>query len=234
MSEKGLTVLRRLVKASALVVGVGLVAGCAVAPLKMGAAAILGSQRISVATLDTEVTNLTQAAKQYPGVVNLTQAQATQATLTWLIRYQIQDELAQQAGITVSTAQAQAALAEAYAGAKANAAAQGLTNVTLNEVLAASGIPPNTAAEFGRFEAIETQFVKNANGGTLPTSSSSPAVTKFNNAQCTAAKALDIQVSPQFGRLDYTQYAVVSAPSIVSRAPGPAPTASPSGTAPAC
>ena len=62
--------LRRLIKASAVVIGVGLVVtGCAVTPVKMGSAAIVGNQRISVATLDTEVTNLSQAAKQYPGVV---------------------------------------------------------------------------------------------------------------------------------------------------------------------
>jgi len=216
-----------------LVVGVGLLAA-ACSPVKMGAAAIVGNQRITIATLDTEVTNLNQAVKLYPGIVSLTQAQATQATLTWLIRYQVEEELARQAGITVSTAQAQAALASAYAGAKANAEAQGLTNVSLNLILAASGIPPNTAGEFARFEAIETQFVKNANGGTLPTSTSNAITAKFNQAQCVAAKDLDIQVSPQFGRLDYTQYAIVAAPSIVSRAAGPAPTASPSGQAPAC
>ena len=225
--------LRRLIKASALVVGVGLLAA-ACSPVKMGAAAIVGDQRITIATLDTGVTNLTATAKLYPGIVSLTPAQATQATLTWLIRYQVQEELARQAGITVSDAQAEAALASAYAGAKANAEAQGLTNVSLDLILAASGIPPSTAAEFGRFEAIETQFVTNANGGTLPTSSSSPAVTKFTQAQCTAAKALDIQVSPQFGQFDYTQFTVVPAPSTVSRAAGPAPTASPSGQAPAC
>jgi len=226
-------VLRRLVKASALVVGVGLLAA-ACSPVKMGSAAIVGNERITIATLDTDVTNLNQAVKLYPGIVSLTPAQATQATLTWLIRYQVQEELARQAGITISTAQAQAALASAYAGAKANAEAQGLTDVSLNLILAASGIPPSTADEFGRFEAIQTEFVKNANGGTLPASTSTAITDKFNQAQCVAAKDLDIQVNPQFGRLDYTQYAVVPAPSVVSRAPGPAPTASESGQAPAC
>jgi hypothetical protein len=60
-------VLRRLVKASAIVIDVGLVAGCAVTPVKMGSAAIVGSERISIATLGIEVNNLNQAAKQYPG-----------------------------------------------------------------------------------------------------------------------------------------------------------------------
>jgi hypothetical protein len=229
-------VLRRLITASAIVVGVGLVAGCAVTPVKLGSAAIVGSQRISVATLGAEVTNLNQAAKQYPGVVNLTPVQATQATLTWLIRYQVNDELARQAGITVSAAQAGAALAAAYAAARASAEQQGLTNVTLTLILAASGIPPDTAAELGRYESITSQYLTIANGGTAPASSSAQTVAgaKLSLAECRAAKALDIAVNPQFGQLDYAQLQVVSAPSPVTRPAGPAVSASPVATAPAC
>jgi hypothetical protein len=222
---------------SAAVIGVGLVvAGCAVTPLKMGAAAIVGNQRITVATLDTEVTNLKQAAKQYPSVVQLNATQLTQDTLTWLVRYQINEELARQAGITISTAQAQTALAQVYASAKADAESEGLTNVTLNLIMAASGIPPNTSAELARYEAIETQYVKKVSGGKVPTSSSAQtaASSKFSHAQCLAAKALNIAINPQFGQMNYTQYAVVSAASPVTRSQGPAPTASPSGLTPAC
>ena len=68
----------------------------------------MGDERISIATLGTEAANLSQAAKQYPSVVNLTPVQETQATLTWLIRYQVNEEVASQAGITVSAAQAEA------------------------------------------------------------------------------------------------------------------------------
>ena len=228
--------LRRLIKASAIVIGVGLVTGCAVTPVKMGSAAIVGNQRISIATLGTEVTNLNQAAKQYPGVVNLTPTEATQATLTWLIRYQINEELARQAGITVSTEQAEAALAQAYATAKTAAEQQGLTNVTPTLILASSGIPPNTAAELGRYEAIADQYLKIANGGTTPTSSSAQtaAGNKLSQAECQAAKALNIAVNAQFGQLDYSQYQVVTAPNPVTRPPGPTASASPVATAPAC
>ena len=231
--------LRRLIKASAVVIGTGLaVTACSVSPVKMGAAAITGGQRITISTLNNQVTNLSQAAKRYPGVVTLTPLQQTQQTLTWLVRYQINDELASQNGITVSTAQAQAALAEIYASAQASAAAQGLSNVTLYLVLAANGIPPDTAAELGRYQAIETQYVKNVSGGTLPTSTAGQAAAsaRLTHAQCQAAKSLDILINPQFGRMDYSQapYQVVSAPSPVSGTPGPAPTASPSGTAPPC
>ena len=233
--RRDVAVLRRLVKASAIVIAAGLaVTGCS--SLKMGAAAITTSDRITIATLGTQVTNLNQTAKQYPGVVQLSATQETQQTLTWLIRYQINDELAAQNGITVTTAQTEAALAEIYASAKASAESQGLTNVTLDLVLAANGIPPDTSAQLGRYQAIETQYVKNVSGGTLPTSTSAQtaASAKLQQAQCQAAKALNILVNPQFGRLDYTQYQVVSAPSAVTRAQGPATAPSLSGLAPAC
>jgi hypothetical protein len=232
-------VLRRLVKASAFVIGTGLaMTACSVPPVKMGSAAILGNDRITIATLDSQVTSLNQTAKKYPGLVTLTPMQQIQRTLTWLVRYQINDELARQNGITVTTAQAEAALAAIYASARASAQAQGLTNVSLDLILAANGIPPDTSAELGRYQAIETQYVKNVSGGTIPTSTAgqAAATAKVGQAQCQAAKALGILINPQFGRMDYSQapYQVVSAPSAVTGTAGPAPTASPSGTAPAC
>ena len=228
-------VLRRLVRVSAVVLGAALVVtGCS--PVKMGAAAIVGNQRITIATLDTEVTNLSQNAKLYPGTVQLTPAQETQETLTWLVRFQINEELARQAGITVSTAQAEAALAQIYAAAKAQAQAQGLSNVTLNLILVANGIPPDMAAELGRYQAIQEQFILRANSGKIPTTTSAQSATtaKLQRAQCLAAKTLQIQINPQFGQLNYTQYQIVSAPNPVSGPPGPAKPTSQSGLMPAC
>jgi hypothetical protein len=231
-------VLRRLIKASAIVIGVGLLAtGCAVTPVKLGSAAIVGNERISIATLDNEVTNLSQAAKKYPGLVTLTATEETQATLSWLIRYQVFEELARQQGITISPAQANSALSSAVKTAQGSAEQQGLTNPSQELILAASGIPPDTAAELGRYEAIATQYQKNVNGGTLPATGSAAATTvgnKLNQAQCQAAKALNIEVNPQFGQLDYSQLQVVTAPSAVTRSQGPLTSASPVATAPAC
>jgi hypothetical protein len=230
-------VLRRLIKASAIVVGVGL-AMAACSPVKMGAAAIVGNQRITIATLDTEVTNLSRAAAQYPSAVPLNASQRTQSTLTWLIRYQITEQLARQQGITVSAAQGQKALNQAVTQAEASAAQQGLTNATQTLILAASGIPPDTSAELGRYEAISNQYLTVANGGTAPAAGSAAAtaaVNKLNQAECQAAKALNIQVNPQFGALDFTQYQIVPAPVTVTRAQGPVKAvASPPATAPAC
>ena len=228
-------VLRRLVGMSAVVLGAGLlVTGCS--PVKMGAAAITGDQRITIATLSTEVTNLSQAVKMYPGTVQLSQQQETQETLTWLIRFQINEELARQAGITVTPAQSEAALAQIYAAAKAQAQAQGLSNVTLNLILAANGVPPNLSSQVGRYQAIQTQFVRQANGGTLPTTTpaQTAASAKLQQAQCVAAKNLNIKVNPQFGQLNYTQFQVVSAPNPVAASPGPPKPAPTSGLTPAC
>ena len=228
-------VLRRLVKASAVVLGAGiLVTGCS--PVKFGAAAITGSQRITIATLTTEVTNLSQAVKLYPTTIQMSSAQETQQTLTWLVRFQINDELARQAGITITPAQAEAALAEIYAAAKSSAEAQGVSNVTLDLILAANGIPPNLSAELGRYQAIENQFVRQVNGGTIPTTTAgqTASTAKLQHAQCEAAKALTIKINPQFGQLNYTQYQVVSAPNPVAAPPGPPKPTPTTGQTPAC
>jgi SurA N-terminal domain len=230
-----MAVFSRFLKVSALVLGAGLVVtGCG--PLKLGAAAIVGDQRITVATLNTDVTNLSRQAKLYPGTVQLTAAQETQQTLTWLIRFKINEQLAKQAGITVSTTQAQQALNEIYKLAATNAQAQGINNVTLNLILTANGIPPNMATEVGRYQAIDDLFELQANGGKTPSTqgAQAAATTKLNQARCVAAKQLKIEVNPQYGRLDYSQYAIVASSPTVTRSAGPAPMALPSGLAPAC
>jgi hypothetical protein len=228
-------VLRRLVKLSAVALGAGLVV-TACSPVKVGSAAIVGNQRITIATLDTEVTNLSQAAKLYPGIVQLSQVQLTQQTLTWLIRFKINEELARQAGITISTAQAQNALNTIYAQTKASAKAHGITNVPLSLFLAANGIPPNLHNEVARYQAIDDQFLRQANGGQTPASTAAQSATgaKLTKARCLAAKSLNIKVNPQFGQLDYNQVAVVPAPSPVSRPAGSAKATSQAGLSPTC
>ena len=220
---------------SAVVLGAGLVV-TACSPVQMGSAAIVGDQRITIATLDNEVTNLNQAVARYKNTVQLSQAQQTQQTLSWLVRFKVNEELARRAGITVSTAQAQQALAEIYAAAKASAEQQGIPNPSLDLILAANGIPPNLAEEVGRYQAIDNEFARQANGGQDPTSQSAHAAisAQLTKARCQAAKALSIQVNPQFGQLNYNQLAIVAAPGTVFRPAGPAKANSQSGLTPAC
>jgi hypothetical protein len=228
-------VLRRLIAASAAVLGVGLVVtGCS--PVKFGAAATVGSQRITLATLDTEVTDLSQNVQLYHNPSSLTAAAQTQDTLTWLIRFQINEQLARAEGITVSAAQAQTALAQVDAEAKSELESEGISNPSLNYILSYIGIPPNLATEVGRYQAIDTQFIEQVNGGKVPTATAAQtaATAKLTRAQCVAAKTLKIEVSPQFGRLNYTQLDVVTVPGTVARPEGAAKAASAAGLTPAC
>jgi len=228
-------VLRRLITVSAAVLGVGLVAtGCS--PVKFGAAATVGSHRITLAALNTEVTNLSRNVQQYHNPSSLTAVQQTQDTLTWLIRFQINEQLARAQGITVSTAQAQTALAQIDAEAKSELASEGVSNASLDFILSYIGIPANLASEVGRYQAIDTQYIKQVNGGQVPTATAAQTATtaKLTRAQCLAAKSLQIKVNPQFGQLNYTQYEVVSVPATVARAEGPAKAASTAGLTPAC
>ena len=206
----------------------------ACAPVKMGAAAIVGAGRITTASLDTQVSDLQAAAKPYAREIQLTPAQMPNAVLSWLIRFDIMDEAAASAGISVTQAQVQAGVAAVNSQAAAIAAQQGLGGP--QPVLLNAGISPQMMPALGRFEAQQTEYAKQVNGGKLPstTAEDNTVNAALNKAQCSAAKSLNIQVNPQFGRLDYTQYSVVPAPDMLSRRPGapsPAPT---TGLTPAC
>ena len=212
----------------------GLIAGCA--PVQVGAAATVGSHRISTSQLDSEVAALAAAAKPYSGTVQLTAAQEPKAVLSWLIRFNVRDDLAASEHITVTPGQTQQALKGILQQVAAQAQQQGASNVAQDELLVAIGLPPDLKNELGRYQAIEIAYAEAHNGGKLPTSQ--PAVTaivqQFNLAECRVYKADPVRVSPQFGAMNYTQDAVVATPDTLSRAEGAASKPSTSGQSPSC
>lgn len=197
----------------------------ACSPVQIGAAAVVGDQRITVSSLDTQVSNLQAAVKPY-SQLPITTAQMPSAVLSWLIRFAVMDEVAARNGITVSKAQSEAALSSLKSVAQQN----GFPSTT--ELLVANGVPPQLFPEVGQWEAQRTAYALKLNNGKAPTQNA--FATAIAKSQCQAAKSLNIKVSPQFGRLDYTLLTVVAAPNVLSQAPGkptPAPT---TGLAPAC
>jgi peptidyl-prolyl cis-trans isomerase SurA len=230
VSRKGLFAKRGRRAAFLGAAGLGacaLLAACS--PVQAGAAAIVGDQRITVSSLDTQVSNLQEAAKPY-GSLPITTAEMPQAVLSWLIRFQVMDEVAAANGINVTDSQSQAALNLLSSVATQN----GFSSTA--ELLVANGVPPQMFSQVGRWEAQQTALALKDNGGRAPTTSAeqTAANNAINKAQCQASKTLNIKVSPQFGRLDYTQLAVVTAPDTLSR---PAVTPSPASTeglVPAC
>jgi hypothetical protein len=225
-------------RARAVAFGVVSLGACAVlaacAPVKMGAAAVVGDQRITQSALDTQVADLQAAAKPYGSQITLTAAQMPAAVLSWLIRFQIGDQVAADAGITLSQTDVQAGIASINSQAAQAASQEGVSSP--EAALVNAGISPQMVPDLGRYQAQELAFAKEANGGKLPTTQAegNTVTAALGKAQCTAAKSLNIQVNPQFGRLDYTQFAVVPAPDTLSRPPGVPSPAATTGLTPAC
>jgi SurA N-terminal domain len=218
------------------VLGAAGLGACAVlaacSPVQMGAAATVGSQRITTSNLDTQVSNLKAAAAPYGSSVQLTAAQMPSAVLTWLIRFAVMDQVAASKGITVTQAQSDQGLASLSAVATQD----GFSST--KELLVANGVAPSMFGQLGTWEAQQDAFARQANGGKEPTSSAEQNAfsVAIDKAQCTAAKSLNIKVSPQFGRFNYSSsaFSVVAAPDTLSRPPG-VPSAAPTGgLAPAC
>jgi SurA N-terminal domain len=202
----------------------------ACSPVQLGAAAIVGNQRITVSSLDTQVSNLQAVFKPNGSTSQLTTANMPAAVLSWLIRFEVWDQVAAANGISVTDAQSQAALSSLTSVAQQNGYS------STSQLLIDNGVPPQLFPQVGRWDAQETAYELKANGGKQPTTTTEQntvgaAVTK---AQCTAAKSLTIKVSPQFGRLDYTAFSVVPAADTLSRPAGTPSAASTEGLTPAC
>jgi hypothetical protein len=207
-------VLRTWIKLSAAAGVCGLaVAACGT--VHMGAAAIVGSQRVSSSNLSAEVANLNAGYQKYRSQVQLqySASQMPQQVLGWIVKFKVRDRLAQREGITVTSTETQQALSSIEASIKAEG-----ESAPLPAVAVANGLPPNMLTELGQYQAIETKLLDRLDGGKLPSASSAQTALedRFNKSQCLAAKSLDIQINPQFGELDYSDYSVVAAPSKLS------------------
>jgi len=195
--------------------------------VKLGAAAVSNDQRISSATVTNEVNNLNQAYQADKAKIQLqfSASEMPQEVLSWLLRFQVREQMGQRYGITVSQTQVQDALASIAAQAKQS-------GVTTRDLAIANGVPPDQINELGRYVAIQDAVLNRLDGGKLPTANAALETlsTKFDTSQCVAAKSLGIQVNPQYGTLDYRSIGVVTTPDKLSALPGK-PSPSPTGTA---
>jgi hypothetical protein len=217
-----------------VVIAAAAAATCALSacgPVRMGAAAITGGQRITETTLSDQVTNLKQAYQAGKGSIQLQfpLAQAPQQVLGWMLRFRIRDELAARNHIVVTNGESQRALSSL-------AHQTGRTGSAFIQLVVANGLPPDMLPDLGRYEAIQNSLFIRLNGGTPPRTQAriqalSPV---FSQRECVAAKSLNIQVNPQFGEMDYGTLSVIPAESRLSAptVPAPAPSAKPRLTPP--
>jgi len=216
-------------RTSIFVIAAAAAATCALSacgPVRMGAAALSGGGRITVTTLSDQVSSLERAYRAGKGSIQLQfpQSEAPQEVLSWLLRFQIRDELAVRNHVVVTTGESQRALS-------ALARQTGRTGPAFIQLAVANGLAPDMLPDLGRYEAIQNDLFTRLNGGTLPrTQARIQALSpEFSRRECVAAKSLDIQVNPQFGQLDYGTYSVIAANSPLSQptVPAPAPSSKP-------
>jgi hypothetical protein len=195
--------------------------------VQLGAAAIVGGQRITTSTLTTQVSALNSYYEANRAKVQLAfpASQMPQQVLAWLIRFQVRDELASRDGVTVTAAQIQRALAEI----SAEEAESGNTT-SLTDLAAANGLPPDLInPDLGRYEAIEAVVLTRLGGAAASSAAQQQALSEeFNRDQCLAAKSLNIKINPQFGRLDYSELDIVASANTLSAPEGAAPSVAPS------
>ena len=207
--------------AAAVLIGGMAVAACGT--VQMGAAAIVGSQRVSSGNLSDEVANLNAGYQKYHHQVQLQfpASQMPQQVLGWIVRFQVRNRLAQREGITVTPTDVQQALAAITASIR-----QGGQTASLPEVAVANGLPPDMITGLGQYQAIETKLLNRLDGGKLPSATAAQQTleNQFNQKQCLAAKSLNILINPQFGTLNYSDFSVVLAPTTLSKPQSVAPT----------
>ena len=217
--------LRTSMKLGVAVLTAGL-AITACGPVQVGAAAIVGQQRITTQALSGQVANLNAGYQKYKGKIQLQYpaAQMAQQALGWLIRFQVSDRMADRLGVKVTNADVQSALSSIEKQVK-----QGNPTTTLPVAAVANGLPPDLITDLARDQAVQQAVLNVLDGGKMPTAQAAlqSLETQFNTVQCRAAKSLAIKVNPQFGALDYRQLTVVAATSALSAsAPTPTPSAS--------
>jgi hypothetical protein len=206
-----------------------LLAACS--PVQMGAAATVGSQRITTSALDRQISTLQAAATPYGSSIQLTSAQMPDLVLSWLIRFAVMDQVAADHGISVTPAQSKAALNSLSAVAEQD----GFSSTS--ELLVANGVSPQMFDQVGTWEAQQDVFAEKNNGGKEPATSAqeSAFTAAIDKAQCSAAQTLNIKVSPQFGRFDYasSSFSVVAGTNTLSQPEGTPKPASTAGLTPA-
>jgi SurA N-terminal domain len=194
-------------------------------PVQMGAAAIVGSQRISSATLTDQVAGLNKAYQANPSVQKQLQykpAQMPQLVLTWLVRFQIFDNVARSKGIQLTAADSQRGLVAASQLFQQQTG----QSIPTSELALANAVPPGLLNQFGRFEATLSKLTVLYTGGKQPSSQQAQQQEQqLVNQRLTAdigaaTKSLKIKINPRYGQLNATSLTISSSPNKLSRPSG--------------
>ncbi|MFI0351489.1 hypothetical protein [Actinomadura sp. 9N407] len=198
--------------AAALVAAVAL-AGCGGGPLKMGAAALVGDDRIAVSTLDTAVTDWQREFRADPvanqlrsdprmqdqrnGSEPLTESDLRDA-LDMLVYFRIGDEVARRNGVTVSQGQIDQIVAalEQRGGA--------------DSLVRSRGLPARHARDLAKVIGVETLVAQKYGASPDPRAAEQNAGAQRQTARqfVETAEGMKIRVNPRFGSFEPAKIAI--------------------------
>ncbi len=221
-ARKDIAVFRTAIRSAWAVAALAaLVLLTACGQVQMGAAAILGTQRVSTATLSDDVTSLNNVYTANPslqGQVQYKPADMPRLVLMWLVRFRIIDSIAQRNGVQVTPAEAQQGLVTAAAQIEQQTGSA----VTPAQFAVFNALPPGLTDQYGRYEAtiekLAVQFTGAKNASSLTTAQQQQFSARITAEVAAAAKRLDIKINPQFGQLDAAQLTINPPASPLSRA----------------
>ncbi len=178
---------RRTAAAAVTVLAAVALSGCAAGTAHPGAAAVVGDQRIAVATLQSEVTAY-RTALAAGGTGAAEPASVPAQTLQWLVLAQVVQQTVAEHGLTVTEGQVQQA--EASDAAQAGGV-QALQAAFVSQL----ALAPSSMELFYRMRAGEMALL--AQAGVDPTSSQAGA--ELQQILTASADRLGVQVNPRYG-----------------------------------
>ncbi|MCP2336839.1 SurA N-terminal domain-containing protein [Actinomadura rupiterrae] len=205
--------LTRITALAALPLSAVLLSGCGGGPVKAGAAALVGDDRISVAGLDQTVRDWWPEFKADPQAsANRAEPPAQQqmggdaasendvrATLTTLVFLKVGDQAAKDNGVSPSGGDVDQAIALMDQQPNSNA-----VSTTL-----AAGLPKDRVRDVARFNAIQLLLMDRFGWDhTRDSPAAQRAMQQFDQALGAAARKLKIQVNPRFGTFDPTRVTI--------------------------
>ncbi|TDD30889.1 hypothetical protein E1287_28505 [Actinomadura sp. KC06] len=196
--------------AGAAVIAAGALTGCGGSP-KVGTAALVGDDRITVTTLSQTVRDWREQFRSDPRANELRADPGNPAqqlagdsesdlrgALTLMINFRVADEVAERTGVTVTGAQVDGAVASLNKQG-------GAGSITL-----ASGLPRAHARDLARL--VATQIAVMQRYGADMNNELSPATQqagrKWNELFRSTADGMDIEVNPRYGAYDPGQFEV--------------------------
>ncbi|WP_030165400.1 hypothetical protein [Spirillospora albida] len=198
----------------AALLAAGALTGCGGGPLKTGAAAVVGDDRITVGTLDEAVregreefgtdpvANRIRAslAAQFPEFAADGRDADMRRALALLVNFRVADRALERAGVPLTEGQVDAVEAELERAGGAGPA-------TL-----AYGLPRSYSREMARFLAARTEVVKRYGATGDPTNPMTRrAAVQAEELFVRTARELDIRVNPRFGEFDERQSIITPA-----------------------